>query len=333
MKLANPVILLFLLVLVVSCGEGPSAGPGGSGQFRVAAVFQTAIEEPWDGVIHQACLRARDQLKVQYEFTEKVAAADFEKVLREYAERGFDLIVGDAFLAGEEPLRRVAKDYPKIAFAFGSEFKPAAPNLSVFDNWIHEPAYLCGVIAGRLTRTNTLGVVAAMPIAEVNRLVNAFRDGALSVNKNVKLKVAYIGSWFDPPKAKEAAMAQIESGADLIFAERFGVYEACKEKKVLAFSNMYDQEKLAPGVIVTGPVWDMYPTIKHCIETVKSGAWAGVDLKEWSMMARGGASLASFHGFEPKLPAGVMTLVNDLSVKIKSGAFRVPVDESKATSK
>ena len=92
---------------------------------------QTAIEEPWDGVIHQACLQAKKEMgNIEYEFTEKIAAADFEKVLREYAERGFDLIVGDAFLAGEEPARRVAKDYPNIAFAFGSEFGPVAPNFS-----------------------------------------------------------------------------------------------------------------------------------------------------------------------------------------------------------
>ena len=86
--------------------------------FKIAAIFQTAIEEPWDGVIHQACLKAKKEMgNIEYEFTEKIAAADFEKVLREYAERGFDLIVGDAFLAGEEPARRVAKDYPEMATA------------------------------------------------------------------------------------------------------------------------------------------------------------------------------------------------------------------------
>ncbi len=135
--------------------------------FKIAAIFQTAIEEPWDGVIHQACLKIQKEMEnIEYEFTEKIAAADFEKVLREYAERGFDLIVGDAFLAGEDPARRIAKDYPEIAFAFGSEFGPVAPNFSVFDNWIHEPAYLCGVIAGRLTKSNVLGVVAAIPIGK-----------------------------------------------------------------------------------------------------------------------------------------------------------------------
>jgi len=322
-------LVVMVMLLCVSFGVSTSYAK----KFKLAAIFQTAIEEPWDGVIHQACLKAKNQMgDIEYEFTEKVAAADFEKVLREYAERGFDLIVGDAFLAGEEPARRVAKDYPNIAFAFGSEFGPVAPNFSVFDNWIHEPAYLCGIIAGRLTKTNVLGVVAAIPIGEVNRLVNAFKAGALKVNPKVKVKISYIGGWFDPPKAKEAAIAQIEAGADLIYAERFGVFEAAKEKGILAFGNMSDQNALAPTVVVTGPVWDMYPTIKFAIEMVKKKAWVSMDLGEWSMMAKGGSRLAPFHAFEKTLPINVLKEVRDLEKKIINGTFRVPVDEQKPVS-
>jgi basic membrane protein A len=322
-----------LVVLLVLLSVSFAFSAGAEKPFKIAAIFQTAIEEPWDGVIHRACLQAQKEMgNIEYEFTEKIAAADFEKVLREYAERGFDLIVGDAFLAGEEPARRVAKDYPEIAFAFGSEFGPVAPNFSVFDNWIHEPAYLCGVIAGRLTKSNVLGVVAAIPIGEVNRLVNAFKAGALMVNPKVKVKISYIGGWFDPPKAKEAAIAQIEAGADLIYAERFGVFEAAKEKGVLAFGNMSDQNALGPAVVITGPVWDMYPTIKFAIEMVQKKAWVSMDLGEWSMMGKGGSRLAPYHSFEKTLPAGVIKEVQDLEQKIINGTFRVPVDEQKPVS-
>lgn len=318
-------IVLFAVLFVFSASY---AKP-----FKIAAIFQTAIEEPWDGVIHKACLKAKKEMgNIEYEFTEKIAAADFEKVLREYAERGFDLIVGDAFLAGEDPVRRVAKDYPETAFAFGSEFGPVAPNFSVFDNWIHEPAYLCGIIAGRMTKSNVLGVVAAIPIGEVNRLVNAFKAGALKVNPKVKVKIAYIGGWFDPPKAKEAAIAQIEAGADLIYAERFGVFEAAKEKGVLAFGNMSDQNALAPGVVITGPVWDMYPTIKFAIEMVQKKAWVSMDLGEWSMMGKGGSRLAPYHAFEKTLPVNVVKEVSDIEQKIINGTYRVPVDEQKPVS-
>lgn len=321
------------VVMLVFLSISFAAVAGAAKPFKIAAIFQTAIEEPWDGVIHQACLQAQKEIgNIEYEFTEKIAAADFEKVLREYAERGFDLIVGDAFLAGEEPARRVAKDYPEIAFAFGSEFGPVSPNFSVFDNWIHEPAYLCGIIAGRMTKSNVLGVVAAIPIGEVNRLVNAFKAGALKVNPKVKVKISYIGGWFDPPKAKEAAIAQIEAGADLIYAERFGVFEAAKEKGVLAFGNMSDQNPMAPSVVITGPVWDMYPTIKFAIDMVKKDAWVSMDLGEWSMMAKGGSRLAPFHSFEKTLPASVIKEVRDLEQKILNGTFRVPVDEQKPVS-
>lgn len=146
------------------------------------------------------------------------------------------------------------------------------------------------------------------------------------------VKIAYIGGWFDPPKAKEAALAQIEAGADLVFAERFGVFEACKEKGVLAFGNMSDQSGLAPEVVISGPVWDMYPTIAYAIEMVQKGAWVSQDLGEWSMMAKGGASLAPFHDFATKLPAAVLQEVKDLEQKILGGTFRVSVDEEPPTS-
>ena len=321
-------VLALLMVFVLLLAGTASAEVKDYKDFKLAAVFQTAIEEPWDGAIHQACIILQKELGFTYEFTEKVGAADFERVLREYAERGFDLIVGDAFLAGEEPSRRVAKDYPEVAFAFGSEFTFQEPNYSVFDNWIHEPSYLCGIIAGRMTKTNTLGIVAALPIAEVNRLVHAFKEGALSVNPKVKVKVAYIGSWFDPPKAKEATLAQIEAGADLIFAERFGVFEAAKEKGVLAFGNMMDQHDLAPEVVITGPVWNMGPTVRYCIDEVRSRKWKAGDLREWSMMARGGAYLAPFHEFQQKLPPEVLKEVRELEAKIMNGQFTVPIIET-----
>ena len=325
-KLVFAVVIMSLLLSVNAFAQ--------SKDFKIAAIFQTAIEEPWDGAIHQACLQAQKELGVQYEYVEKVGPSDFEKVLREYAERGFNLIVGDAFLAGEEPSRRVAKDYPEIAFAFGSEFGPVEPNYSVFDNWIHEPAYLCGIVAGMMTQTNLLGVVAAIPINEVNRLVNAFKEGALSVNKEVKVKISYIGGWFDPSKAKEAAKAMIEAGADMLFAERFGVFEAAKEaeKTVLAFGNMTDQHSMAPTVVVTGPVWNMYPTIQYSIDAVQKGAWTAMDLRDWSMMSKGGALLAPYHAFEDKVPEKVKKKVAGIQEGIMTGTFRVPIIESTPVS-
>ena len=327
-------ILLIALVGLMAASFAFAGGDAeeADGVFKMAAIFQTSIEEPWDGAIHEAALKVADEMGITYEFAENVKAADFSKVVREYSERGFDLIVGDAFLAGEEPSRAVAKDYPDTAYAFGSEFDIQAPNFSVFDNWIHEPAYLSGIIAGRMTETNVLGVVAAIPIPEVNRLVGAFKAGALSVNPDVKVKVAMIGSWFDPPKAKEAAVSMIESGADFLFAERFGVFEAAKEAGIYAFGNMSDQNALAPDTVLTSCVWDMYPIIKNSVESVQAGTWKAENLKDWSMMAAGGSRLAPYHGLESKIPADVKAKVAELQKQILAGSFVVPVIETPTVS-
>jgi len=320
------------MVVVVFAGCAPKEQPQQPAQpaenkIKVAAIYATPIEEPWDGAIHHALLKAKDELGIDYEWTENVGYSDFERVLREYADKGYNVIFGDAF-GSEDAVRRVAKDYPDIAFVFGSGEGPSDPNLSVFDDWIQEPAYVCGMIAGKITKSNIIGVVGGVPVPEVNRIVNAFIAGAKETNPDVKVKVAFIGSWFDPPKAKEAALAQIEQGADVLYAERYGVIDACKEKGVYAFGSLLDQHSLAPDYVISGPVWDMYPTVKYVIESVKNGSYTAQDLKDWSMMGKGGAKLAPFHEFEDKLPKDVIDMVNKRVEEIKSGKFRVPINEA-----
>jgi len=256
-----------------------------------------------------------------------VKASDFGRVLREYAEKGTSLVMGDAF-TDEQASRRVAKAYPMVAFVMGSGIGPADPNFGVFDNWIHEPAYLCGMIAGKLTKSKTIGTVAAMPIPEVNRLVNAYRAGAKEVNKDVKCKFSFIDSFFDPPKAKEAALAQIEAGVDAIYAERFGVIEAAHEKGIVAFSNMSDQSSIAPDTVVTGPVWDMWPTVSHVVTLVQANVYTAQDFGGFSYMGKGGSYLAPYHAWENKLPAEIKDMVAKRTQEIKDGSFRVDVDEA-----
>jgi basic membrane lipoprotein Med (substrate-binding protein (PBP1-ABC) superfamily) len=295
----------------------------------VFGAFATPIEEPWDGVIHSALLKAQEEGKIEYNFTENIGySGDMERVLREICDQQKpDLILGDAF-GNEEAVRRVATDYPEIAFAFGSGFGPTEPSVAVFDNWIHEPAYLLGMLAGGLTKSNTIGVVGGMPVPEVNRIVNAFIAGAKSVNPDAKVLVTFINSWFDPATAKDAALAQIDSGADVLFAERFGVIEAAAEKQLWAFGNMSDQNELAPDYVVSSAVWNMEPTVAYLIAQVAAGTFTAQDLKDFSMMGKGGASLAPFHNTESKLPADLVEKVKAKEAEIKSGAFRVDIDEA-----
>lgn len=309
-------------VLVLGAGQA-----GAAEQLRVAAVFETPIEEPWVNQIHVALQKAEEELGIEYTWSESVKSADFARVMREYAEADYDLIMGDSFGA-ERIARRVARDYPDTAFTFGSGIGPAEPNFAVFDNWIHEPAYLAGMIAGRLTENNTVGAVAAMTIPEVNRLCNAFCAGAKEVNPEVTCKFSFIGSFFDPPKAKEAALAQIDQGVDVIYAERFGVIEAAAEKGIPAIGNMSDQWELAPETVVTSVVWDMWPTVKQVINVVEAGVFTSQDFGQFSYMSKGGSFLAPYHEWEDKLPDDVKAMVEERKQEILDGTFRVPIEES-----
>jgi basic membrane protein A len=328
MSVATLVRALRMVAVAVSllAAVATSAPVAAADALKVAAIFETPIEEPWVTQIHEALLKARNELGIEYAWSESVKSADFSRVMREYAEKGYQLVMGDAFGA-ERIARRVARGYPKVAFVFGSGIGPADPNFGVFDNWIHEPAYLSGMIAGKMTKSNTIGVVGGMAIPEINRLANAFCAGAKEVNKAVKCKFSFIGSFFDPPKAKEAAIAQIEAGVDVIYAERFGVIEAAKEKKILAISNMSDQASLAPDTVITGPIWNMYPTVKHVIALVKAGVFTAQDFGNFSYMGKGGSYLAPYHAFESKLPADVKDMVAKRTQEILEGTFRVEVAE------
>ena len=332
MKKSLVFLFIVFLMLLGACSPADSAAPAEeeAGPMLVFGAYATAIEEPWDGVIHSALLAAEADGRIAYEFTDDIGyAGDMERILREVAdEKNPAIIFGDAF-GNEEAVRRVAAEYPEIAFVFGSGGGPAEPNFSVFDNWIHEPAYLSGMLAGGLTKTNVIGVVGGLPVPEVNRIVNAFIAGAESVNPDVNVLTTFINSWFDPAAAKEAALAQIDAGADVLFAERFGVIEAASENGLLSFGNMSDQRELAPESVVSGPVWHMEPTVNYIINQVAGGTYTSQDLKDFSMVAKGGATLAEINsGVTGGIPQDLIDAVLAKEAEIKSGLFRVDIDEA-----
>ena len=266
------VVMILVVVVTAQCSQAtPTAAPtedqASSLPFFFGA-YATPIEEPWDGVIHSALQKAADDGKIRYEYTDDIGyAGDMERVLREIADQKKPVaIFGDAY-GNEEAVRRVAADYPDIAFVFGSGLGSTDPNVSVFDNWIYEPAFLCGMIAGGMTQTGTIGVVAGFPVPEVNRIVNAFIDGAKITNPESKVTVTFINSWYDPAAAKEAALAQVDAGADILFAERFGVIDAAVEKGLYSFGNMSDQNSLAPEFGHLQPGLGHGPDSRLCHQT------------------------------------------------------------------
>jgi basic membrane lipoprotein Med (substrate-binding protein (PBP1-ABC) superfamily) len=197
----------------------------------------------------------------------------------------------------------------------------------VFDNYIQEPAYLTGMVAGGLSKSGKIGMVGGYPIAEVNRLRNAFMAGAREVNPKVQFLVTCFSSWFDPPKAKEAAFAMIDKGADVMYAERFGVSDAAKERKVLAIGNVIDTQAQYPDTVVASALWHMEPTVDRAIAAVKGGSFKAEDYGPYSMMKHKGSSLAPLGNFESKLPAGLLEKVRAKEKAIADGKFAVKVDD------
>lgn len=300
-------------------------------KLKVAGIYTVPFEQQWAGRIHQALKAAEARGEIEYKASENVSNADYERVMREYATGGSQLVVGEAF-AVEAAARKVAKDFPKVNFLMGSSGKPQAPNFSVFDNYIQEPAYLTGMVAGGITKTNKIGMVGGFPIPEVNRLMHAFMAGAKEVNPKVEFTVSFINSWFDPPKAKEAAFAMIDKGADVLYAERFGVSDAAKEKGKLAIGNVINTQDKYPDTVVASALWKMEPTIDRAIKLAREGKFNAEEYGQYSMMKHKGSEMAPLGTFDKKVPADVIAKVKAKEKAIVEGKFTVKVDDSQPKS-
>jgi basic membrane lipoprotein Med (substrate-binding protein (PBP1-ABC) superfamily) len=298
---------------------------------KVAAIYTVPFEQQWVSRIHKALKAAEARGEIEYKASENVTNADYERVMREYATAGNQLIVGEAF-AVEAAARKVAKDFPKTSFLLGSSGKPQAPNLSVFDNYIQEPAYLSGMVAGGMTKSNKIGLVGGFPTPEVNRLMHAFMAGAKETNPKVEFTVSFINSWFDPPKAKEAAFAMIDKGADVMYAERFGVSDAAKEKGKLAIGNVINTQDKYPDTVVSSALWNMEPTIDRALKLVKDGKFTAEDYGQYSMMKHKGSELAPLGTFEAKVPADIKARVKAKQEAILAGKYTVKVDDTQPKS-
>ena len=334
-------LALVLFASLTACGgtTGDKKGKAGTTPATSGAVapkkllvygaYATPIEEPWDGVIHAGLQQAAAAGEITYKHVDNIGySGGMERTLRNIAQNEKpDVVFGDAF-GNEDAVRKVAKDFPKVAFVFGSGEKEQAPNLAVFDNWIHDPAYLAGMLAGGVTKSNVLGVVGGYPVPEVNRIVNGFIAGAQSVNGKVTVKVSFINSWFDPAKAKQAALAQVSAGADVLFAERAGVIAAAKEKGLRSIGCMGDQKGEGPQSVMTSVLWNMAPTVEAVLKQVRDGNFQAANLREYSFLKSGGSSLAPFNtAVTGGIPADLMQKVQAKQQEMKSGTFTTPVNE------
>ncbi|MGA2550659.1 MAG: BMP family ABC transporter substrate-binding protein [Burkholderiaceae bacterium] len=186
--------------------------------------------------------------------------ADAERVIRQLAADGNKLIFTTSF-GYMDPTLKVAKTFPNVFFEHATGYK-LAPNVSTYQTRFYEGAYLLGILAGKMTKTNTLGFVASFPIPEVVRNIDAFTLGARSVNPNIKTKVIYVDTWYDPGKERQAAETLVAQGADMMCqnTDSPAVVQVAEEKGVHAFGWDSDMAKYGPHAELTANTenWGVY---------------------------------------------------------------------------
>ncbi|MGV3493771.1 MAG: BMP family ABC transporter substrate-binding protein [Ramlibacter sp.] len=207
-------------------------------------------------------------------FVEKVPeSADAERVIRDMVGQGNKLIFGTTF-GYMEPMLKVANDHKDVKFEHATGYK-TADNLRTYDSRTYEGAYMAGVVAGAMTKSNTLGVVGSIPIPEVVRNINRFTLGAQSVNPKVKTRVVWVGDWFNPPKETEAATALINGGADVLFqnTDSSAVLQTAEKMGKRAFGWDSDMSSYGPKAHLGSAIINWGPYYTKAVKDALEGTW------------------------------------------------------------
>jgi basic membrane protein A and related proteins len=258
--------------------------------------------------------------KVQTSFVEKVPeAADAERVFRDMAGQGAKLIFGTTF-GYMEPMLKVSADLKDVKFEHATGYKQAE-NMRTYDSRTYEGAYMAGVIAGGMTKTNTLGVVGSIPIPEVIRNINSFTLGAQSVNPKIKTKVVWVNEWFNPPKETEAAQSLINGGADVLMqnTDSSAVLQAADKAGKYAFGWDSDMTAYAPKAHLASAVINWAPYYIKATREALDGSWKG-GTGAWWGVKEGAIDIVSI---SDKVPADLKTKVETVKAGLKDGSFSI----------
>jgi simple sugar transport system substrate-binding protein len=255
--------------------------------------------------------------KISTKYIENVPEGpEAERVIRDLAKSGYDLIFTTSF-GYMNPTLKVAKMFPKKHFEHSTGYK-TAKNVGTYMARFYEGRYLTGIVAGKMTKSNTLGYVAAFPIPEVIRGINAFTLGARSVNPDVHVKVIWVNSWFDPGKEREATEALIAQGADVIthHTDSTAPVMTAEEKGVYAIAYHSDMSKYGPKAHLTATTHVYGDFYTKTAQAVLDGTWKSEAV--WSGIKEGSIKLAPMN---PVVPADVVTLVEEKTTAIADGSF------------
>ncbi len=257
--------------------------------------------------------------KVLTSYVENVPeSADAERVLRDMAGQGNKLIFGTTF-GYMEPMLKVAEDYKGVQFQHATGYK-AGPNMSTYDSRTYEGAYMAGVIAGKMTKTGTLGVVASVAIPEVIRNINSFTLGAQSSNPKIKTKVVWVNEWFNPPKETEAATSLINAGADVLFqnTDSPAVLKTAQDKGKRAFGWDSDMTAYGPQAHLASAVINWAPYYIKTVGDALEGQLAAS--QTWWGVKEGAIDIVSI---AEDVPAETKARIEEIKAGLKDGSFSI----------
>ncbi|MBC7483916.1 MAG: BMP family ABC transporter substrate-binding protein [Rhizobacter sp.] len=256
--------------------------------------------------------------KIVTSFAEKVPeAADAERVFRDMAGQGNKLIFGTTF-GYMEPMLKAAADLKDVKFEHATGYKQAE-NMRTYDSRTYEGAYMAGVIAGGMTKTNTIGVVGSIPIPEVIRNINSFTLGAQSVNPKVKTKVVWVNEWFTPPKETEAAQSLMNGGADVLMqnTDSSAVLQTAEKAGKYAFGWDSDMTAYAPKAHLASSIINWAPYYIKATKDALDGTWKG-GTGIWWGVKEGAIDIVSI---SDKVPAELKAKVEAVKAGLKDGTY------------
>ena len=321
-----------LLAVLAGCGKkeepkveapAPAAAPAAAAKpapLKVAFAYVGPVGDGGWTFAHDNARKAVEKEfgdKVVTSFVEKVPeSADAERVFRDLAGQGNKLIFGTTF-GYMEPMLKLAPDFKDVKFEHATGYK-TAENLRTYDSRTYEGAYMAGIIAGKMTKTNTLGVVGSIPIPEVIRNINSFTMGAQSVNPKIKTKVVWVNEWFNPPKETEAATALINGGADILMqnTDSPAVLKTAEEKGKRAFGWDSDMTAYGPKAHLGSAIINWAPYYIKATKDALDGKWATGAV--WWGVKEGAIDMVSLAA---DVPADAKAKLDEVKAGLKAGTF------------
>lgn len=312
-------------VTAATAAAAPAAATGHQVK-KVAMVLPGRIDDlAWNTAAYNGLQVLKDKLGVEVIHVESIDPADAERVLRDFASQGYDLIVAHSYDYGDA-VARVAKDFPEIYFLHGTAEGNGA-NYANYDIPSHEGGYLIGMLAGGLTRSNVIGIVNSFDIPSMVMVSEAFKLGVKQTNPSAKVIETFVGAWNDAAKGGEAANAQVDAQADFIMAmgdhTGLGAIQAAQKRGVLAAGLYADQNAAAPETVVTCIENRFEVIMEKAIADIAAGTYAGKSYLP--TLPDGAVTLSSYHSLESQIPQELKDKVAQATEQIKSGALTVPI--------